>query len=357
LSIAPGLDPRAGDAVELRAWIALQQALALLPQQACQALSECDGDPVAALRRCQPDRRDDPRAVQRALEALRRARAKLLPLGSPGYPWRLAQLGDPAAVLWVIGQVEALAAPGVAMVGARAASAYGLRTAERLAAELAAAGLVIVSGLARGIDAAAHRGALAAGGRTVAVQACGPDRVYPQAHRRLAQRIAVRGALMGELPPGAPPLPAHFPLRNRLISGLCRALIVVEARERSGSLVSARHALAQGADVFAVPGPIDAPTSLGPNRLLRDGAWPVLEAADVLEVLGGWQSAPAARSGSAPGPGTGDLLATLARGAASLDELATALARPPESLSPELLELELEGRIARDRDGRFRRVS
>jgi DNA processing protein len=357
LSTAPGLDPRAGESAELRAWIALQLALALSPRQACQALSACGGDPAAALRHCERRRAPGPGAVRRARAALVRARARLLPFGSPAYPWRLSQLRDPAPVLWVIGCVEALAAPAVAIVGSRAASAYGLRTAERLAGELADAGLVVVSGLARGIDAAAHSGALEAGGRTVAVQACGPDRVYPSAHRALAERIAERGAVIGELPPGTRPLPAHFPLRNRLISGLCRALLVVEARERSGSLITARHALDQGADVFAVPGPIDVPTSRGPNRLLRDGAWPVLESADVLDVLGGWRAVPADHRSEPGCPGDAELLATLARAPASLDELAVALARPPESLAPELLELEVEGRIARDRDGRFRAVS
>jgi len=351
------LDPRAGDTPLLRAWIALQQALALAPQQASQALSECGGDPIAALRHCCPGRPPDARAVESALNALRGARARLLPLGSTGYPWRLAQLPDPAPLLWVIGEVEALWAPAVAIVGSRAASAYGLRTAGRLAAELADAGLVIVSGLARGIDAAAHTGALEAGGRTVAVQACGPDRVYPWAHRRLAERIAASGALIGELPPGTPPRRPHFPLRNRLITGLCPALIVVEARERSGSLVSARHALSQGADVFAVPGPIDAATSLGSNRLLRDGAWPVLECADVLDVLGSSSPAPAAPTPARAGSGHGEVLAALERAPAGPDELAIALGRTPESLAPALLELELEGRIARDRDGRFRRVA
>jgi DNA processing protein len=351
-------DPSEGDVPGLRPWIAFQQVLARSPQQAARALSACDGDPVAALRRCRlpPPHPDD---VERALAALRRAGARLVPLCSPAYPWRLAQLPDPAPVLSVIGDLEALTDPSVAMVGARAASAYGLRVAHQLACELARAGLVIVSGLAHGIDAAAHAGALAAGGRTVAVQACGPDQVYPRAHRQLAGRIAASGALVSEFPPGTPPLRAHFPLRNRLISGLCQALIVVEARERSGSLISARLALSQGADVFVVPGPIDAATSLGSNRLLRDGAWPVLEAADVLEVLGSSLPVPAARSappGSHDPPQAGPIVAALERAPASRDELARVLGRIPESLALALLDLEIEGRVVRDRDGRFRLV-
>jgi DNA processing protein len=245
----------------------------------------------------------------------------------------------------------------VAFVGARAASVAGLVVARRLARELASAGVVIVSGLARGIDAAAHEGALEAGGRTVAVQACGPERVYPAAHRGLARRIvAAAGAVVTELPPGTPPLPVHFPLRNRLISGLSLAVVVVEARERSGSLITARHALDQGIDVFAVPGSIDAPTCRGSNRLLRDGAWPLLEAKDVLEGIG-WRGAPAAPTPPAPvASSLRPVLAALRRAPASRDDLARALGRPVEALAADLLALELDGRIAEDRDGRFRAV-
>jgi DNA processing protein len=197
---------------------------------------------------------------------------------------------------------------------------------------------------------------LDAGGRTVAVQACGPDRVYPAAHRQLAERIAHHGALVTELPPGVRPRPAYFPLRNRLISGLSRGLLVVEARERSGSVISVRHALAQGIDVFAVPGPVDAPTSAVPNRLLREGAWPTLEARDVLDVLA-LVAGPAApsRRPAASTPSRA-LLAFLARAPASRDELERALELAPDVISLAVLELELEGRIARDRDGRFRVV-
>ena len=197
------------------------------------------------------------------------------------------------------GDVDALAAPSVAIVGSRAATAYGLDTAYQLARDLARAGVVVVSGLARGIDGAAHRGALEAGGRTVAVLACGPDRVYPASHRGLARRIERQGAVVSELPLGTHPLPAFFPLRNRLISGMASAVVIVEARERSGSLITAGHAANQGVDVFAVPGPITAPTSAGPNRLLRDGAYVALEAADVLRELGIPVPAGASPAGSA----------------------------------------------------------
>jgi DNA processing protein len=355
------LDPREPGLAAIRPWIAFQLAFALEPQRAAEVLRRCDDDPVAALRHARPRARPRPEAVERALRALRRVGASLLPLPSPAYPWRLAQIADPAPVLSVIGDFEALSAPSVGLVGARAATAYGLAMARELGFALAGAGLVVVSGLARGIDAAAHEGALAAGGRTIAVQACGPDRVYPARHRDLAERIARSGAVLCELPPGARPLRAHFPLRNRLISGLSRALIVVEARERSGSLITAHHALAQGADVFAVPGPVNAPTSRGSNRLLRDGAWPLLEAADVLDVLG-LPASPVAqdRPGPSPPPSGSDALAIVAaleRAPASRDELGRALGHSPDRLALALLDLEIEGRIVRDRDGRFRVVS
>jgi DNA processing protein len=241
----------------------------------------------------------------------------------------------------------------VAVVGARAPSAYGRRVARELGGALARRGLVVVSGLARGIDAEAHEGALAAGGVTVAVQGRGPDDVYPRAHRELAARIARAGAVVSELPPGAPPRPAHFPLRNRLIAGLAACVVVVEARERSGSLSTARHALDQGSEVLAVPGPIHAPTSRGTNRLLVDGARPCLGIDEILVALG----TPARRPRRRPPPEAGSpLLAALEDEPATPDELARRLGRPPQTLARELLELELEGAVARDRDGCLRVV-
>jgi DNA processing protein len=258
--------------------------------------------------------------------------------------------GDPAALL----------APAVALVGARAASEYGLRSARRLAADLARAGLVVVSGLARGIDGAAHEAALEAGGRTVAVLAGGLDHVYPPEHGALARRIAECGALASEFPLGTPPLAAYFPLRNRLISGVAEAVVVVEARVRSGSLVTARHALEQGRDVLVVPGPVDAPTSEGSNRLLRDGARPALDASDVLEEIA-W--ARRARAPERPAGGRPDdsgpepaLLAELRRAPATRDELVARTGRAPHQLALDLLELELAGRVAEDRDGRLHAV-
>jgi DNA processing protein len=218
----------------------------------------------------------------------------------------------------------------------------------------------VVSGLARGVDAAAHEGALEAGA-TLAFQACGPDRLYPPEHRRLAGRIARRGAVVSELPLGTPPRPAYFPLRNRLISGLAEAVVVVEARERSGSLVTARHAAEQGTDVYAVPGPITAPTSRGPHRLLRDGAIPLTTPEDLLEDL---KLRPAPGGGAhvllrqSPAAAPADplaraVLAALEDAPLTRDELARRLGSPVGALRAALSMLELEGRVTEDRDGRL----
>jgi DNA processing protein len=349
-------DPSAAAAVA--DWLALQRQLALAPQAAVDALRRSGWNPRAALAAGSGPTPPDAAPLPRAQALLARAGAVLVPYVSPAYPWRLARIADPAPVLSVIGDVSAVSAPAVAVVGARAATGYGRRVVRSLAGDLARAGLVIVSGLAHGIDAEAHRAALDAGGRTVAVQACGPDQVYPAAHRGLAREIARSGAVVTELPPGARPQRAYFPLRNRLISGLSCALVVVEARDRSGSLITVRHALNQGIDVFAVPGPVDVPTSVVPNRLLRDGALPALDASDVLDALA--LAAGPARPRPEPeamSPAAAGLLAVLARGPMSRDELARAVRRAPEAIAPAVLDLELDGRIVRDRDGRLRIVA
>jgi DNA processing protein len=365
LSSASGvLDPAdtRSEAVEsLRDWLALQRELALDPVAAAELL-RATGSPRAALgarRGCRGSQAGD---LDSEIERLRTMAARALPLLSPAYPPRLARLRDPAPLLLVRGDVDALAATSVAIVGSRAATKYGLDAAYRLARDLARAGVVVISGLALGIDGAAHRGALDAGGRTVAVLACGLDRVYPPSHRGLARRIERQGAVVSELPLGTQPLRWFFPLRNRLISGMASAVVVVEARERSGSLITAGHAANQGVDVFALPGPITAPTSAGPNRLLRDGAYVALEAADILRELGvpvPADPAPArsevARDSRARTAGARAILEALEREPATRDELGRRLARAPDQLALDLLELELDGQVAEDRDGRWRR--
>jgi DNA processing protein len=274
----------------------------------------------------------------------------------------LASIPDPPLVVWLRGALPDHAS--LAIVGARRASARGLATARSFASEIARAGVAVVSGLAYGIDAAAHEGALDGVGSTVAVLASGLDRVTPTGQTRLAERIlAAGGAWLSEHAPGEGGRPYHFPERNRLISGLAGATLVVEAREKSGSLWTARHALEQGRDVLVVPGPIDSELCRGTNRLLRDGATPVLEPADAIEAVLGPLSRRAptggdARARSGEGGLAGAILACLADGPRDADEVARALGRGPAELAASLLELELAGllrcdgtRLARTRPG------
>jgi len=207
--------------------------------------------------------------------------------GDAEYPARLAAIPDPPPLVYLRGELTPADANAVAVVGSRACTAYGKRMAERIAAGLAAAGWTVVSGLARGIDGAAHRGALQAGGRTVAVLAGGLASIYPPEHADLAERVVGQGALVSETPMTVDPQPGMFPARNRIISGLSRAVIVVEANARSGALITARHAAEQGREVYAVPGPVDSPASAGCLELIRNGARLVRSADDVIEDLKG----------------------------------------------------------------------
>ena len=283
-----------------------------------------------------------------ALEAeLARIGWRWIAAGDAEFPSGLAVIADPPLGVFVRGAVPA--APAAAIVGSRRATSYGREVAEHFGRELAAAGVTVVSGMARGVDAAAHRGALAAGGPTVAVWGAGPDRVYPGEHAALAAEIAAAGALVTEYPPGSAPLPFHFPERNRLIAGLAQVVIVVEADERSGALVTARLALDEGRDVMAVPGSVFSRLSAGPNGLLRAGAAPALAAADVLAVLG---VAPVAASGAAEP----ELLSVLPHGeSASVEHIAAAWHRPVAATLEALLRCELDGWVVREADGRYRR--
>jgi DNA processing protein len=272
--------------------------------------------------------------------------------GRPGYPPLLAELHDPPARLYLRGgPAEMLSRTAVAVVGARSCSRYGAQVARELARELAAAGVVVVSGLARGIDGEAHRGALAAEGLTVAVLGCGIDRDYPLAHAQLAGRIAESGLVVSEYPPGVEPAPWRFPARNRIVAGLAGATVVVEARERSGALITADFALELGRDVFAVPGEITSGLSSGTNDLIRQGATPLLAAADVLEALG-LEPAPATPSPSLS-PEAAAVLAVLADGAATLDELSRAAGLGSPEVAVALTELELAGLVSGG-DGLYR---
>jgi DNA processing protein len=262
--------------------------------------------------------------------------------GDAAYPALLAAIFDPPERLYLRGAGQRLLdGPCVAVVGSRACSSYGAGVAESVSRALAAAGVVVVSGLARGVDAAAHRGALAAGGATLAVLGCGIDRDYPASNAGLARRIAESGLIVSEYPPGVEPAPWRFPARNRIVAGLAVATVVVEARERSGALITADFALEEGREVFAVPGPITAGTSAGSNGLLRLGAAPLLEPADVLSPLG-LDVAPR------PSP-TGELAAAvleaLRERPAGTDELAGLTNASVERVAAALVELELDGLI------------
>src|SRR5437762_9206972 len=206
-------------------------------------------------------------------------------LGDTAYPANLREIQTPPGRLYVRGTLTEDDALAVAIVGARAATPYGVAVAERLAADLAARGVTVVSGLARGIDSAAHRGALRVGGRTIAVLGSGADVIYPPENRRLAARIEEGGAVVSQFAPGTPPLAHHFPLRNRVIAGLSLGVVVVEAAERSGALITARLAAEFGREVMAVPGPVTSPASRGAHALIRDGAALVESGEDVIAEL------------------------------------------------------------------------
>lgn len=260
------------------------------------------------------------------------------------FPPLLRELHDPPQTLYVRGEVAALAAPGVAVVGARSCSAYGAQVARSVARDLAAAGVAVVSGLARGVDGEAHRGALESGGQTIAVLGCGIDRDYPRSHAELARRIAVSGAVVSEYPVGVEPAPWRFPARNRIIAGLSLATVVVEARERSGALITADFALELGRDVFAVPGEITSGLSAGTNDLLRQGAAPLTAVRDVLEALGIETTSSAAAS--AVSDAAAALLVLLRDGAAGADELVRASGLSSAEAAAALVELELAGLAA-----------
>jgi DNA processing protein len=268
-------------------------------------------------------------------------RARLPPL--------LRAIYDPPRRLYARGGADddVLARPAVAVVGARACSSYGAQVARRLGRELAAAGLVVVSGLARGIDGETHRGALEAGGLTVGVLGCGIDRDYPAAHAELARRIRERGLVVSEYEPGVEPAPWRFPARNRIIAGLAAATVVVEARERSGALITADLALEEGRDVLAVPGEITSSLSAGTNALLKLGAGPCTSAEDVLELFGVIGQARAA-------PSVGEsAAAVLAALPAAADDVARATGLDAQTVAVALAELELAG-LACEGDGLYR---
>jgi DNA processing protein len=305
--------------------------------------------------------------VEAVHDAVERCGARHVIPGDPEYPEGLLALPDPPASLFIRGASLVHMPPAVAVVGARSCTPYGREVAELLGRGLAAEGVMVVSGAARGIDAAAHRGALAAGGPTTAVLGSGIDVDYPRTHRRLIQSIAQAGAVISEYPPGVPPRPHRFPARNRIVAALARGVVVVEGAPGSGSLITAEFAGDLGGDVMAVPGGVTGPLSAAPNALIRDGAALVRNAADVLNTLGlprrgtaseetAW-GAQASESPGAAGLGSEEraVLDHLSGFPATLDEVAVAAAVPPTRALRALAALELVGMVEAT-GGRYRRT-
>lgn len=301
------------------------------------------------------------------MKAARAAGAVMLRWGGGAYPALLREIADAPPVLWAQGDVGLLARPMIALVGARSASSLGLRMARRLGETLGAAGLVVVSGLARGVDAEAHQAALGTG--TVAVQAGGVDHIYPAENAGLAAEILARGCRVSEQPMGLEPQTRHFPMRNRIISGLARGVVVVEAAAKSGSLITAEAALEQGREVFAVPGhPFDA-RAAGCNRLIRDGAVLVRSAQDILEAMQIEVQGPRVVPLDVPGPTPAArplrevtalhnmILARLGPSPVAEDQLIRDLDVPAATVLPELVTLELDGLIQRQSGGLLSRLS
>lgn len=372
-----------GGNAELRSWLRLVYSPGIGPM-AAQRLLRAFGTPQRVLDR-------DRRALRQVLapavaeallappppplrELLARApdwlaepHRHLLSLDDARYPAALLQIPDPPPLLWLLGDIAHLGRERVlAVVGTRRPSAQGARDAFDFAHALAAAGVCVASGLARGIDTQAHRGALQAGvdgGSTLAVLGHGCDRVYPAANRELARRVAEQGLLVSEFALGEPPLPQHFPRRNRIISGLARGVLVIEAALRSGSLITARVAAEQGRDVFALPGSIHNPMARGCHGLLRDGAQLVEHVDDVLDELGWARQAAGVEPHGADGTAcvTSDaalreLLDCMGFDPLGFDELLARVSRPAPWLHERLLELELHGRVARLPGGRVQRL-
>ncbi len=364
---------------ELRQWLVLLHApgvgsrgfnalleLAGTPQQLlCMSPSELNSLKISrGVKRYL--RNPDWRAAEQDMQWVEQPNHHLLTLHDPRYPPLLAEIPDPPPLLFLHGDPETLRAPQLAIVGSRNPSRCGQEMAKDFARHLVAAGLSITSGLAIGIDGQAHTGALAAGGKTIAVTGTGLDRVYPASQRELAHRIAEDGALLSEFPPGTPPLPGNFPRRNRIISGLSVGTLVVEAAQRSGSLITARLALEQGREVFAIPGSIHNPLARGCHALIRQGAKLVETATDILEelgpLLGTLQRGPYSTPSTPPQKGMEldsdyqQLLDCVEFDPITADQLIQQSGLTAEKVSSMLLLLELEGYLSSAPGGRYCRT-
>jgi DNA processing protein len=300
--------------------------------------------------------------VPAELERMARRDVHLLALGHAGYPAALAPIAGPPHLLYVRGNFEERDANAVAIVGSRSCTSYGRRFAERLAGDLCRAGYTVISGLARGIDGCAHRGALKAGGRTMAVLAGGLSRIYPPEHADLAEEVRAAGALVSEAAMEMEPMAGMFPARNRIISGLARGVVIVEANEKSGALITASHAADQGRPVFAVPGPVDSAASAGTNALIRKGAILVRGVDDIREELEGVSAVAKGAGGAAPAtppPGLDEgqrrIWEFLTGAPRHLDEMAQQLGIAVPQLSTALMMLEMKRVVRRLPGNRYER--
>lgn len=347
LSLAPGLGAR--PLRDLLARFGLpRNVLAASPSSVAQVVGNELAARIAA--------RDRATVVENALRWLDQPDRALVTLADDAYPKPLLEISDPPALLYLRGNVNALAADALAVVGSRNPTPQGVANAEQFARAFSDAGLTIVSGLALGIDAAAHRGALAGAASTIAVLGCGADIVYPRSNQGLFEQIADRGAIVSEFPLGTPPLQENFPRRNRVISGLARGCLVVEAALTSGSLITARLAAEQGREVFAIPGSIHSPLSKGCHALIKQGAKLVESAQDVLEDLGIGSNS---REGSDHKILRQDipLLHHMGFDPCSIDALAQRSGLTAETVSAMLLRLELEGKVGTLAGGLYQRIS
>ena len=314
-----------------------------------QGLLSMDAEAAETIRA--PLRNDD---IRRQVESLR---ASAVTLDDGDYPPLLREIADPPPALFFRGDLALARLPSIAVVGSRRASPYALNAAGHLAAQLVSAGIAVVSGLARGVDAAAHTAALDAGGITIAILGTGIDVVYPRPHKRLFRAIEERGLILTEFAPGTPPLPPHFPIRNRVISGISLGTVIVEATSRSGSLITARTAAEQNREVCAVPGSIFSPGSEGTHRLIQYGAKLVHDANDILEELRGDFRLPQTPPAPPPESPLAEVLAVFRKEEAThIDAAAERLSRPIAAVSEAVLQLELGGWLRALPGARYVRV-
>ncbi len=353
---------------DLSSWIALSVVPGLGDQSLRKLLKEF-GPPDQILTTCESalsqsvgsklaehiKSHDSTEIITKTLAWLEQPNHALFTLADAGYPPLLLQTADPPPLIYVKGRTDLLPMPAIAIVGSRNATAQGMINAESFAKSLSDSGLCIVSGMALGIDAAAHAGGLAGAGSSVAVVGTGLDRIYPARNKELARQLAQHGALISEFPLGTPALANNFPRRNRIISGLCLGCLVVEAAVSSGSLITARLALEQGRDVFAIPGSIHSALAKGCHQLIKQGAKLVERAADILEEIH-WANRTQSRTETTTADDSDELLKHLAFDPAPIDSLVSRTGLSAEQISSRLLELELAGLVQSLPGGRYQRL-